>query len=66
MSFEKKIEKIKEISDLLENGDIPLEKMIQKFETGIKLINECRLTLEETEKKIEILGEKDPEEKSLS
>ena len=66
MSFEKKLKKIQEISDSLENRDIPLEKMIQSFETGVKLIKECREMLEETGKKIEILGEKDPGKKRSS
>ncbi len=59
MSFEKKLEKIKKISDSLENKEIPLEKMIESFETGVKLIGECRRILEETEKKIEVFEEKD-------
>ncbi len=63
MSFEKKLEKIKEISDSLENKEIPLEEMIKNFEAGVKLIKECRLILEDTGKKIEMLGEKDGEEK---
>ncbi len=61
MSFEKKMQKIKEISDSLEAKDIPLEKMIQEFENGVKIIKECRLILEETEKKIKILEKKAPE-----
>ena len=62
MSFEKKLKKIKEISDSLENKDIPLEKMIENFEQGVKLIKECRLMLEETNKKIEtLLKEHGPE-----
>ena len=57
MSFEKKLKKIEEISNSLENGEIPLEKMIENFERGVKLIKECRLMLEETSKKIETLGD---------
>ncbi|QMU56264.1 MAG: exodeoxyribonuclease VII small subunit [Candidatus Mycalebacterium zealandia] len=66
MSFEKKLKKIQDISDSLESRDIPLEKMIQNFETGIKLIKECRELLEETEKKIETLGEEKPGRKRSS
>jgi exodeoxyribonuclease VII small subunit len=39
----------------LENGDLPLEKAIKKFEEGIKLTKLCSEKLDETEKKISIL-----------
>ncbi|MCY4047251.1 MAG: exodeoxyribonuclease VII small subunit [Candidatus Dadabacteria bacterium] len=58
MSFEKKLQKIEEISRSLENKEVPLEKMIENFERGVRLIKECRLMLEETSKKIEALGDK--------
>lgn len=66
MSFEKKLLKIKEISDSFENKEIALEKMIRDFETGVKLIEECRAILEETEKKIKILEEKDAKKKRVA
>lgn len=59
MSFEKKLKKIEEISNSLENREIPLEKMIENFEQGVKLIKECRLMLEETSKKVETLGDRE-------
>ncbi|WP_462137794.1 exodeoxyribonuclease VII small subunit [Candidatus Mycalebacterium sp.] len=66
MSFEKKLKKIQDISDSLESRDIPLEKMIQNFKMGIKLIKECRELLEETGGKIETLGEENPGKKRPS
>jgi exodeoxyribonuclease VII small subunit len=39
----------------LEDGDLPLEKAIKKFEEGIKLTKLCSEKLDETEKKISIL-----------
>ena len=43
----------------LEKGDLNLDESISKFEEGIKISKECNKILEEAEKKITILLEKD-------
>ena len=40
-------------------GDLSLEESVTKFEEGIKISKECNKTLEEAEKKITILLNKD-------
>lgn len=45
----------------LEKGDLNLDESIAKFEDGIKISKECNKILEEAEKKITILLEKDGE-----
>ena len=45
----------------LEKGDLNLDDSIAKFENGIKISKECNKILEEAEKKITILLEKDGE-----
>ena len=45
----------------LEKGDLNLDESISKFEEGIKISKECNKILEEAEKKITILLEKDGE-----
>jgi exodeoxyribonuclease VII small subunit len=52
MKFEDKIKRIEEISDLLENEEIELNEMIKLYEEGIKLTNEAKQYLENTELKI--------------
>ena len=60
-SFENNIEKLEIIVTELEKGDLNLEESLAKFEEGIALSKECNKSLEEAEKKITILLEKDGE-----
>lgn len=62
-SFEEQIEQLESIVGELEKGDLSLEDSVKKFEEGIKISNECNKTLEEAEKKITILVNKDGEMK---
>ncbi|GMU94763.1 exodeoxyribonuclease VII small subunit [Ignavibacterium sp.] len=51
-SFEEKLKRLEEISELLESGNVQLEESIQLFEEGIKLSKECLSILENAELKI--------------
>lgn len=51
-SFEEKIKRLEQISELLESGDVQLEESISLFEEGIKLSKECLEILENAELKI--------------
>jgi exodeoxyribonuclease VII small subunit len=55
MKFEDAIEKLEKIVAELEEGGLPLEKSLKKFEEGIKLSRFCSKKLKEAEKKIELL-----------
>lgn len=54
-SFEQSLKQLEQIVQELEEGDIPLEKAIKKFEEGIKLSKYCSDKLDETEKRITLL-----------
>ncbi len=54
-SFEASIEKLEQIVNDLESGDLSLEESIKKFEEGVKLSKTCSKKLDETEKKISVL-----------
>lgn len=54
-TFEQSMKQLEQIVQELEDGDLPLEKAIKKFEEGIKLSKLCSKKLDETEKKISIL-----------
>jgi len=54
-TFEQSMKQLERIVQELENGDLPLEKAIKKFEEGIKLTKLCSEKLDETEKKISVL-----------
>ena len=53
------MEKLEKIVTELEKGELNLDDSISKFEEGIKISKECNKILEEAEKKITILLEKD-------
>ena len=53
--FEKDLERLEEIVTALEEGDLPLDEALKRFEEGIKLAKRCEKALSEAEKKIEIL-----------
>ena len=53
--FEKDLEKLEDIVESLEEGELPLDTAIKKFEEGIKLYRRCEKALSEAEKKIEVL-----------
>ncbi len=45
-SFEESLEELENIVKGLENGDIPLDEAIEKFNKGMKLASECNKILE--------------------
>ncbi len=53
--FEKDLEKLEKIVNTLEEGGLPLDDSIKKFEEGIKLAKRCEKALSSAEKKIEVL-----------
>ena len=55
LSFETAFNQLEEIVDVLESGDLQLEKSLAKFEEGIKLSRICTEKLEKAQKKIELL-----------
>ena len=54
-TFEQSMKQLERIVQELEDGELPLEKAIKKFEEGIKLTKLCSEKLDETEKKISVL-----------
>ena len=58
-SFESNMENLEKIVQELEKGDLNLDESVKKFEDGIALSKKCTKILEEAEKKITILLEKD-------
>lgn len=56
--FESAITELEQIVKTLEEGELPLEKSLELFERGVKLSKFCHNTLEEAERRIEILDER--------
>lgn len=55
MKFEEAMERLEKITQELEQGNLPLDGALERFEEGMKLIGFCEKRLEEAEKKIQVL-----------
>lgn len=60
-NFEESMKKLEGIVTELENGNLNLDESVKKFEEGMKIARQCNTILEDAEKKITILLEKDGE-----
>ena len=60
-NFEESMKKLENIVTELENGNLNLDESVKKFEEGMKVAKQCNTILENAEKKITILLEKDGE-----
>lgn len=60
-NFEESMQKLEKIAVELEKGDLSLEESLTKFEEGMKLSKECNEIIENAEKKITILLQKEGE-----
>lgn len=60
-NFEEQMADLEKIVTELEKGDLNLDDSVAKFEEGIKLSKSCNKILEEAEKKITMLINKDGE-----
>jgi len=54
-SFETALAQLEGTVARLEEGEMPLEEALALFESGVKLSRQCATTLEEAERRIEIL-----------
>ena len=59
LNFEESMKKLEDIAEELESGNLNLEESLDKFEEGMKLSKKCNEIIENAEKKITILLEKD-------
>lgn len=53
--FEDCLQRLEEVVQELEKGEVPLEKSLTLFEEGMHLSASCRKELDEAEGKVEIL-----------
>ncbi len=54
-SFEEALNKLEKIVEELEDGNLPLEETLKKFEEGIKLSRLCEKKLKGAQKKVSML-----------
>lgn len=53
--FEESLAELEKIIKELESGSLPLDKMMERYEQGVKALESCRTILNKAEKKIEVL-----------
>ncbi len=53
--FEECLQRLEQIVQELEKGEVPLEKSLTLFEEGMQISSSCRKELEQAEGKVEIL-----------
>ena len=54
-SFEEALDKLEKIVEELEEGNLPLEETLKKFEEGIRLSRLCEKKLKGAQKKVSML-----------
>ncbi len=59
--FEDAIARLEQIVRMLDGGNVPLDKSLELYEEGVKLVKICNCRLENAEQKIKVLVEKNGE-----
>lgn len=55
MNYEKKLEKVEEILNDIENNRYALHDAVVKYKEGMKLIDECSSLLDQVEKELKVI-----------
>ena len=55
--FEASLEKLEQLVEKMEDGDLSLEESLKTFEEGIRLTRECQQALADAEQKVKVLME---------
>ena len=58
-TFEESLEKLEQITREMETGELSLEASLKKFDEGIRLADFCAKKLDEAQKRIDILINRD-------
>jgi exodeoxyribonuclease VII small subunit len=58
VSFEQGLAELEQVVQQLEDGDLPLDEALRRFEKGVALSESCRKQLEAAETRVEILLKK--------
>ena len=56
VTFEQAISRLEEVVRTLESGTAPLDKSLELFEEGVKLVKMCNSQLDNVEQRIKILS----------
>jgi len=56
LSFEQALQRLEQIVDEIEQGQVPLEESIDRYAEGIALVKQCRTILRKAEEKVQLLA----------
>ena len=59
--FEASLDKLENLVEKMEDGDLTLEESLKIFEEGVKLTRECQQALADAEQKVKLLIEESGE-----
>lgn len=54
--FEEALKRLEEIVAAMEGGNLPLDQALERYEEGVRLSRLCAATLDDAEKRIEMLA----------
>ena len=57
-SFEESLQQLEKLVEQMESPELPLETIVEKYETGMKLVAACTEKLKAAEKRISLLTKK--------
>ena len=57
-NFEEALTSLENIVNEIESHPLELEELVSRYETGMKLLNQCRTILEDTKKRLVVLDRK--------
>lgn len=66
MDFEKKLNRLEEIVQKMEKGDLPLDEALKFFEEGVKLSRDCHAQLTKAEAQVKKLVGFDTDGKAIT
>lgn len=66
ITFEQALARLEEIVRMLESGSAPLDKSLEYFEEGVRLVKMCNVQLDNVEQRIKILSKNDSGEMTES
>lgn len=55
-TFEQAMERLEEIVGAMESDRMPLEEMVDSYEEGMRLLQQCRQQIKDTRQRIELIG----------
>ncbi|TVQ32191.1 MAG: exodeoxyribonuclease VII small subunit [Phycisphaeraceae bacterium] len=58
IGFEEAVQRLEQIIDRIERGEVPLEESLREYERGVALVRRCRGILDRAEQRVRELTEK--------